>query len=391
MSTLSSIQLCQRLVVLSIFASAFILSSCTRTTNRAPIQPFTSPIINRDITAQKLMPAKQLPLKTALLVPLTGQHAKLGSAVEQACELALFVKKASNFDLAIYDTQSTAVGAQEAMKKAITDKCTAVVGPIFSDDIMAIKTLARAQATPLFSLSNNTAIADNNTYVLGLSPLDQSITILDYAQQHNVDNILTVLPQNQLGQAIAGEIKKNALQTQIIFYDPKQLSSLQPITQAIQKGHIKGLFIPEGGAALARIISALVYSDINLKIIQLLGSSLWDEPATKGNPSLQGAWITTPDPVHYERYESEFKKNYAVTPPKVASIGYDAIALLITAKKHFDTQALTPANITDARGYLGANGIFKLLSNGSVQRTYSIMKLQSSKLIKLDVATSKAP
>src|SRR6266478_1911025 len=67
--------------------------------------------------------------RIALLLPLSGQAAPIGQAMQQAAEMALFDSGAKELALAAYDSGESPDSAVEAYRKARTDGTALVLGP----------------------------------------------------------------------------------------------------------------------------------------------------------------------------------------------------------------------------------------------------------------------
>ena len=73
--------------------------------------------------------------RIAILLPLTGTHAKLGNALLNASKLALFHFHNKDFELLPQDTRGTPSGAAEAARMAVSDGASLILGPLFSDAV----------------------------------------------------------------------------------------------------------------------------------------------------------------------------------------------------------------------------------------------------------------
>src|SRR3546814_6355761 len=69
-------------------------------------------------------------------------------------------------------------------------------------------------------------------------------------------------------------------------------------------------------------------------------------------------------------------------PPRVASLGYDAVALAAVLEQRGAAAGAflpyTPEAITQTVGFAGIDGIFRFLPSGHVQRGLAVLEIQRS-------------
>ena len=86
--------------------------------------------------------------RIALLLPLSGPQAPLGTAMEQAAELALFERGNRTVDFLPMDTGGTTSGAAEAARRAASAGARVIVGPLTASETSAASGPARAARIP---------------------------------------------------------------------------------------------------------------------------------------------------------------------------------------------------------------------------------------------------
>ncbi len=116
-------------------------------------------------------------LKIALLVPLSGPHARLGVQLRDAGILALFDHDEESIVILPKDTKGTTGGAIEAAESAVSEGVQIVLGPLFSQSVEAIKPTLRAANIQAIAFSNNRAVAGDPVFLIGNLP-DTQITAL---------------------------------------------------------------------------------------------------------------------------------------------------------------------------------------------------------------------
>jgi ABC-type branched-subunit amino acid transport system substrate-binding protein len=165
--------------------------------------------------------------------------------------------------------------------------------------------------------------------------------------------------------------------TETLRYNSKSM----PSSDAIKKlgtSNIQGVFLPMDGQ------SAGVVAGLLPKTIQKMGTGLWDDPRTLSHPALDGAWFSAPSPRQFSVFEKKYRMTYGNTPPRLASLAYDATALaavLARSGKGFGADAITGVN-----GFAGMDGIFRFDQNGLAERGLAIMEIRQGQVQEIDPA-----
>lgn len=317
--------------------------------------------------------------KIAVLLPLSGAHASVGQSLQKATEMSLFDYEEAPLNLSIYDTKSTSQGAYEAAQKATGEGASLILGPVFSESVQKIAPLARRQGIQIISFSNNKNVAGAGVFIFGLSPEDQMREILLYAANQGKTTIAILLPRDAYGRLIEQEIQKLRLQLPQVKFDIVSYSlggdQLQKDLNPLKTLNFDALFIPEGGQTLDRIISAILYAEIPLTSVQLLGTNQWEEEGIYKNHTLTGAWIAGLDPQDVNSFKDKYRKNYQEEPEALAILGYDIIRMLGALKRHKPEAPFSFDALTQPRGFQGTAGIFRLRQEGITERKLAISEV----------------
>lgn len=358
-------------------------------TSCGPKVPETPPVVTSPPPKIKPIPPVLAPLppsepalkshKIGLLLPLSGPHADLGKGLLEAAELALFEGESSSITLI---PQDTAQGAQLAAQKALDKGAELLLGPVFATEVEKIKPLLATQKVNLLCFSTDQTVAGHGVYVLGFLPSQQIERILEYAKERGLIKIAALTPQDQYGKLIDHTLRH--LETQgkiqllgithyekgdILDGNPGNARLLEEVTKYKSQG-VDALLIPEGGENLA-LLMRLLGPQGSLKI---LGSGQWDTPETRYIPGLEGGLFASTSPEGRQNFESRFQKSYGRSPPRIAGLAYDAIALaLALADKGY-----TSENLTFDQGFAGTEGLFRLTPQGLNERGLAVLEISPS-------------
>ena len=156
------------------------------------------------------------------------------------------------------------------------------------------------------------------------------------------------------------------------------------------QGYLRGyqaVLVPERGTLLRALAPLFPYYNVNIQKVKLLGVSSWNNPLLTREPALQGGWFAGPDPTITSVFEEKFEATFGEKPPRLASLAYDAT--LLTARLAQEPRRNVRFNlgaITDPNGYFGADGLFRLRPDGSVERGLAILEIQPGGIQVIDPA-----
>ena len=351
-----------------------------------------SPVV---IEAPRPAPQTQLPVDTqvrvALLLPITGRHADLGRAMQDAATLSLFDKYASltpeqnriQVELKTYDAGDTPEQAREAAEQAIKEGAVLLIGPVFSDATSAVAVPARAAGIPIISFSNNPAVAGPGVYLFGFSPEAQTRRVVAFAASQGRVQLATLVPNSPYGQTVRDAAREQIAQSggalvREASFSPQGLgvnAAMDSLLPPDQPAAFDSLFLPEAGPPLDTILRALQARGLRNRGLQLLGTGLWDDVLLITRVNLEGAWFATSPPHLTGAYEARFRSVYRYQPPRVSSLAYDAVALAVTIIA--TGRPLTEQTFTTPSGFSGpANGIFRFRKNGMSERGLAVLEVR---------------
>ncbi len=379
-----------------LFAALAALASCAPPPGgyQAPApgtgQPitYTPPTRGVDATREVMQPPVVTKVvKVALLVPMTGRSADLGKSMQDAATLALYDRYAAlsptmastRVEILPKDTGDTPEGAAAAARSAIEDGAEIILGPVFGDALGAVKPVARKANIQVISFSNNRAAASSGAYVFGFSPEQQTARIVSYmiAQKKQV---AALVPNTPLGQTVLAAAKQSAeangsVLAPVATYLPRGVGIAEGVDALVNANMpFSALLLPEVGSTLNTAQSALSARGISATNTQIIGTGLWDDPAVITQHSLEGAMLASSPPAPTQGFVNRFRNTYGYTPPRIASLAYDAVALtvtLATSGRPFDA-----ATLTQPGGFAGpANGAFRFREDGTSDRALAVMKI----------------
>ncbi|MDD9901914.1 MAG: penicillin-binding protein activator [Alphaproteobacteria bacterium] len=329
----------------------------------------------------------------ALLLPLSGKHAALGQGMLKAAQMALFDVGSAHFELVPRDTKSTPEGAQMAAKEALAAGADIILGPVFSDDLKAVRAVTAFQRVPVVSFSTDWSQAGGDVYVMGFLPFMQVARVVRYAQDHGLYRTAVYAPQTEYSDLAISALRRTGVYvTRQDRYSPMQTDVsflVEDFVNVSRTGEetfdFEMLFLPVGGESVKALASLFDQNGVKSSAIRFIGTGLWDDPALHSVPVLYGGWYAAPDPKLRRDFERRYESNYAARAPRLATLAYDATALAAVLA-HTDGNPYDRQKITNPRGFAGLDGIFRFRPDGLPERGLAVLEIQQGKSVVIDPA-----
>ena len=359
--------------------------------------------------------ATQPTARVGLLLPLSGRYAAEGETLLRAAQLALFDTADERFLLLPRDTEGTAKGAERAARSLLADGVDLILGPLFAEGVSAVATHARDKGVTVVAFSTDRAVASEGVYLLGHTPRTQIRRVFAHAAANGHRQIALLVPETRYGATVSDEAWAAAALSdlwlarvrtyapdasdaasvvrELAEYDRRaralkdERSALARQDNAAARRRLKrletldtlgtlpfdALLLADGGARLRQVAPLLPYYDIDPSKIRVLGTGLWEDPATLGEPALAGGWFAGPDPAARRDFEARYRRVFGEEPGAIATLAYDAIALAAALARA--DASFGPQTIGNRGGFLGADGLFRFDDEGIAERGLAVFEV----------------
>ncbi len=313
----------------------------------------------------------------ALLLPLTGTNAALGQNMARAASLAALGRPEAGAPKA-YDTGDSAEGAAAAAGAALKAGARLLMGPLRADQTPSV--LAVAGKVPVVTFSNDDTLAAQGAFVMGVTPAQSVSAMFSYARAQGLTRIAVVARDGAAGEATVAAAERLAVLGGItlsaaLLLDPGQ-GGLTRALRAAGGGDLpQAVFLPDGGAVLARFAAGLAGSGV-----QLMGSVQWGAGEVAGNGDLAGAWFAAPPPDLFLPFADRFVAGFGEEPGVVAALGHDAALIAIGLG---DARALNRKGLTRVAGFTGVLGGFRFQPDGRCQRDLAVLAVEAGQIVVL--------
>jgi branched-chain amino acid transport system substrate-binding protein len=325
-------------------------------------------------------------VKVGLILPLSasGNAALAAQSMKNAGELALAEFNNPNIQLLVKDDAGSAQGAQRAAQQAIDEGAEIILGPLFAHSVGAVGQTARARGIPVIAFSTDANVAARGVYLLSFLPESDVDRIVDHAASIGKRSYVALLPDNAYGSVVEAAFKqavarKGGRVVALERYPGDRAGMEAPVRRVAQAaGGADALFIPDGADAVPQVAQSLAAAGVNTKRLQLLGTGLWDDPRIFGDAGLQGGLFAAPDQSGFRAFSARYRARYGQDPARTATLAYDSVALIAALVKTQGPQRFADDVLTNASGFNGIDGLFRLRPDGTNQRGLAVQRVTPS-------------
>lgn len=398
------------------FVAVILLVACQN--SRLPANSQSSTAFERSLDT---VPKE---VRVGLLLPLSGPYESLGKDMLRAAQMALFDIGLNSLVLMPKDTAGSQQNAALAAQELLDEGAELLIGPLLSQAVQAVTPIAQAADVRVLAFSTVAAAADEGTYLLGNRPEEQVDRVVQYALDQGIESFAGLAPDDAYGVTAMralqrAVVERGGIMKDVQFYPPtsddpspvvreianfserqaaleaerrilEAMGEDDEVAQAVLK-QIKSLdtfgeppfeaiMIADGGDRLQSIAALLTFYDVDPESVQFLGTMRWqDEARTPSEDALTGGWLAASDPEALSAFESRFSTVFGQAPeqPQLASLAYDATALAVTVQRDLGDRRFGEQSLTDAEGFVGAMGLFRLQPNGLAQHGLAVVEVAS--------------
>ncbi|HLG48163.1 MAG TPA: penicillin-binding protein activator [Reyranella sp.] len=377
--------------LLALATIAFLLGACTETpqpsTPLPPPKP-TGPVAGSPTTASGKA-------RIALLLPLSGSNASIGQSMQQAAELALFDTGAKDLALAAYDAGQTGDAAVQAYRRALTDGCALILGPLFGASAAALAPMRRQDRTNIISFSNDESVAQPGLWVMGIAAPPQVRRVVDYTVSTGIRRFAVLAPRSTYGQQMASTLESHVavrggtvVATETYDEGSDVSVAAKRLADATQGQGKLAILLPIAPPRLNTVLASLSANGVDPKSVQLIGTGVWDTPGIGSDAMLRGAWYAAPDPARRADFERKYVATYGRPPARLATLAYDAVSLAAQLARVKPGGDFSAEAIANPNGWSGVDGVFRLLPDGRVERALAVIEVQADRNVVISPAPS---
>lgn len=359
----------RRHFVAAVVGSTVLLAGC---------QTGRGPIIARPVESGPAVPIERAKNQVAIIVPLTGGEAGVGTSIANAAKLALADSQDQSLRLTVYDSAGKG-GAAAAAERAISDGNRLILGPLLAQDVRAAAPVARRAGVPVVAFSNDEGVAGSGVYIMGFTP-DQSIArVVAQAKATGHNNFAALVPSGLYGeratQAMLSAVRHSGGRITVVEpFDRSAASATAAAKRLKAKGDFDAVLIADAGRIA---VMAAPYLPPRAKF---MGTELWASDKSLGaTPAMRGAWYAAAPDARFNQLSTRYRAHYGKSPYRLASLGYDAVLLAVRSARDWPVGAPFPAReLTDKGGFAGVDGSFRFGKDGIAERLLEVRQVTAT-------------
>ena len=337
------------------------------------------------------LPTDETRHRIALLVPMTGSNGNVGQAIANATTMALLDTNASNLRITTYDT---AIGPQQAAKKAVQEGNKLILGPLLGSNVPSVLAEARPANVPVITFSNDTTVGGPDVFVMGHIPEQSIMRTVQYARNRGSQNFAILSPDGEYGER-AEEAMRQAVAAfggSVVWterYSRGNTSIVSAAERLKAHGGYDTVLIAEG-ARLA-IQAAGVLKPSGAGSTRLLGTELLSgESSITRASAMRGALFSAVSDGRYKRFVDSYEARFGGQPYRIATLGYDAVLLTLRVARDWKVGRSFPiANLRSEDGFLGLDGAFRFKRSGVVERAMEVREVRNGEVVVAEAAPAR--
>lgn len=130
--------------------------------------------------------------------------------------------------------------------------------------------------------------------------------------------------------------------------------------------------------------SSLMYYDVHPDRIKFIGTSQLENPKVYTERAFRNAWYPSVSTKYSGQFDTAYRRNFGKKPSKIASLAYDAVALIGSIGTG---EEISYKEILNPNGWTGINGIFRFKYDGSSERNMDVKQVLGGKITKTKVVS----
>lgn len=380
-----------------------IASKATSRGGGVDVTPLALPGDSQRIVDRQLAPGRGEPLAVNILLPLSGagQTALIADAMKKAADMAVTDLGAGTLTLMVKDDRGTPEGAEAVVAEILTGAVPEVVlGPLFSKSVAAAAPFVRRANVPLIAFSNDRQVAGQGAYLVSMLPGPDVTRVVNFAVSKGKKRFAALFPNDVAGRDMAA-LFLDAVQKAggtIVAAELYPLGQPNGMIEPIRKlrdavrgiedhgDPVDALFLPGGEETLPLLAPHLRQAGFDPLKVKIIGTGALEYASAGRDPLLVGAWFAAPDPREFQAFSEKFARFYGHAPPRIAASAYDAVAVVAALAGGPKGARITAQSLVRPQGFVGAEGPFRLLPDGTPERVLAVLEVQKMGTIVVDPA-----
>ena len=313
-------------------------------------------VVNSGITEENKV-------KIGLLVPLTGDNAKIGKQIIKATRLALKDINSHKLEIFLKDTQSDPNKTLQSSNELGNLGINLIIGPVFYESLLY---LDEVKDLTFLSFTNRTLDLPKNVISTGINSTSQLNTIKKFIKQNEIKKTIFLTPNLNYDLEIKKGIKESNIKSfQQYFYDieptkltkqieeitnyeirkqnlidemtrleksadPNKERKLKNLEKKYTLGNVNfdSVIIADFNESLKSVITSLLYTDVSPKDKYFITFNQWFDESLLIETASQPIYYPSINKENLEQFKKKFYKEFKEQPNHLSLLSYDLVGLI---------------------------------------------------------------
>ena len=336
-------------------------------------------------------------VKIGLLVPLSGDDAKIGKQIVNATRLALKDINSKKIEIFPRDTQSDPYKTLTSAKELSLNGVNLVIGPVFYENLTYLN---EVKEVTFLSFTNKTLDLPQNVISTGINSTSQLNTIKKFIELNEIEKSIILIPNLNYDLEIKQGIKKSKIKTFKQYYydiEPTKLTKqIEKITnyeirkqnlideiaklensedlnkekkiKDLEKRYTIGnvdfdsVIIADFDESLKSVVTSLLYTDVSPKNKYFITFNQWFDNSLLKETALQPIYYPSINKKNLEDFENKFFSEFEQNPSHLSLLSYDLVGLIYYLSLKNNTTEINKA-FNAKNSFRGKIGIFDIEDN----------------------------
>ena len=258
----------------------------------------------------------------------------------------------------------------------------------------SVSLVARSSNVPVIAFSTDTSKATRGVFLLSFLPQSDVDRIIGFAAARGKRSYAALLPNTAYGTIVEAALQRAVANTggrvmTTARYELDQRSMQTRATEIatlVQAGTVDAIFLPDAGDAAPFLSQILATGGVKSSDITFLGSGQWDDQRIADETNLNGGWYPAPERSGFAGFAQRYRAAFGAAPFRAATLAYDATSLAAGLTSRFGDQRFSLQTLTNPNGFIGVDGAFRFLANGTNQRGLAIYQINRGSAAAIDPA-----
>ena len=352
-------------------------------------------------------------IKIGLLVPLTGDNAKIGKQIVKATRLALKDINSERIEIFPKDTRSDPNKTLKAANELKQLGINLILGPVFYENLIYLN---EVKEITFLSLTNKTLDLPKNIISTGINSTSQLNTIKEFINQNEINKTIFLTPNSNYDLEIKKGIKESKIKNlKQYFYDTEptkltkqiekitdyeirkqnlidEITRLEKSDDPNKEKKIKNLekrytignvnfdsvIIADFDESLKSVITSLLYTDVSPKDKYIITFNQWFDESLLIESASQPIYYPSINRKNLQEFEKKFFEQFDETPNHLSLLSYDLVGLVYYLSLKNDISDINKT-FGAKNSFKGKIGIFDI-ENNRINHRLNFYKIEEGEL-----------